>query len=377
VPKCGTTFPQKELQLHLTTHEDGNQKKRRGPRLAKVTKKAQTSREQKESLKAAFRLKRGANPNGPGVPSKSTVIGSSSIKQEPNEKEAFTTFKKQQEDELKRQFVAKQHEAQRKRGEAVRRGNRHNALHPITIPDSEPEDSNQVQHMDTCESQDNASPYTSQRRSNADDLSHRSPLTPHSPPPLTNTTKLDNSQLKDLQAAHRALIAQLEQEKKSTEEVKIELQAALAKYDALKVEADHAVKMAREQEGLANARNRQLEGEVNQLRDQVTQYAHTIRGHSMVVTERDAAIAANAAFNTRLINVKKKKNLKPAVVKEGVMLDVANPSLLDPDDLVAINPSRIFDPDCLCKGHLRTKMSSFGGAANVVLWVKYNLLVKR
>jgi hypothetical protein len=251
----------------------------------------------------------------------------------------------QQEDELKRQFVAKQQEARRKREEAVRRGNRRNAFRPIIIPDSEPEDSNQEQHMDTCESQDTASPYTSLRRSNADDLSHRSPLTPNSPPPLTNTATLDNSQLKDLQTAHRSLIAQLEQEKKNTEEIKMELQAALAKYDALKVEADHAVKMAREQEGLANARNRQLEGEVNQLRDQVTQYAHTIRGHSMVVAERDAAIAANAAFNARLINVKKKKISKSAVVKDGVVLDVANPSSLDPDDLAAINPSRIFDPD--------------------------------
>jgi chromosome condensin MukBEF ATPase and DNA-binding subunit MukB len=114
----------------------------------------------------------------------------------------------------------------------------------------------------------------------------------------------------DLQADNRTLTAQLERAKKGAEETTGELQTAKTKYLELKVEADQAVEAARRKEEAAHARARQLEVEVDQLRSQVTQYTPTIKTRSLVVTERDAALAANEACNARLVTIPRRSKTK-------------------------------------------------------------------
>jgi chromosome segregation ATPase len=131
------------------------------------------------------------------------------------------------------------------------------------------------EYMDTSNSElQDGNPPGFNRWSNDDERSFRSPLAFHSGHPKSSTIELKTVDLRrrmdDLQADNRTLTAQLERAKKDAEETKGELQTAKTKYFELKVEADQAVEAARRKEEAAYAHARQLEAEVDQLRNQVT-----------------------------------------------------------------------------------------------------------
>jgi hypothetical protein len=65
----------------------------------------------------------------------------------------------------------------------------------------------------------------------------------------------------------------------------------------------------------------------------------------MVVAERDAALAANEAYNARLVTIPRRSKAKNNKGKTGALDTAAAQTTPNHDDLLGIDPSQIFDPN--------------------------------